>query len=298
MSREIPLNTLRAFEAVGRHCHVRRAADELHLTHAALSRKVRILEEQLGCTLFSRENKRMQLTSAGERFLAVVQDSLRSLEEAAIRLDPGSLAGALTIATTPTISTSWLPTILSEFSTRYSEVEIHCVTIDPFNALLPSQFDVALCLGEPEAKGKRVQKLFEERYFPVCSPSLLKPDTPIREPAELAMYPLLHEGFQHWVDWFALHGLATTKGASNLYFDYGFQAISAARHGLGIALADQLEIAGDLRQGSLVRPLDLALPVDAGVYLVTAQKEQQTIRTELFVEELIRSLARSQMLLL
>ena len=95
MKRRTPLNTLRAFEAVGRHCHVRRAAEELHLTHAALSRQVRILEEQLDVQLFDREKNRMQLTPAGRRFLSVVQHALHTLDEGVLHLDPESLAGEL-----------------------------------------------------------------------------------------------------------------------------------------------------------------------------------------------------------
>ena len=93
--RRLPLNTLRAFEAVGRHSHVRRAAEELHLTHAALSRQIRILEEQLDVRLFDRVKNRIQLTAAGRRLLGTVQDALTTLQEGVLHLDPDSLAGVV-----------------------------------------------------------------------------------------------------------------------------------------------------------------------------------------------------------
>jgi len=249
MKRPIPLNTLRAFEAVGRHCHVRRAAEELHLTHAALSRQVRILEEQLGTSLFTREKNRMQLTAAGRRFLSVVQDALDTLQEGVLHLNPESLAGELVVAITPTISINWLPGVIKGFAARYPEVELRFVTIEPHQRKLPQQFDLALCLGQPEVQGKAIRKLYQEYYFPVAAPSLVSPD-------------------KH----------------------YGFQSIEAARAGLGVVLADQLEVAADLRRGTLVRLLDEVMPVDAGIFLVCDQEETQTIRARLFIEELSRHL--------
>lgn len=290
MESKIPLNALRAFEAVGRHCHVRRAAEELHLTHAALSRQVRILEERLGTRLFNRDHNRMQLTPPGRRFLAVVQQSLRLLDEGIVQMDPESVAGELVIATTPTISTNWMPAVMRGFSRRYPEVELYCLTIEPHQRRLPREYDLAVCLGKPEAPGKHVSKLYAENYSPACAPGLLQIDRPITRPEDLLAYPLLHERFQQWSAWFALHGVDHARGAANIHFDYGFQSIEAARRGLGIVLADHLEVAGDLRRGSLVRLLGKTLPVDAGVYLVADQPEQQTVKARLFVEELIRCL--------
>jgi LysR family glycine cleavage system transcriptional activator len=290
MQRRTPLNTLRAFEAVGRHCHVRRAAEELHLTHAALSRQVRILEEQLDVRLFDREKNRMQLTPAGRRFLSVVQHALHTLDEGVLHLDPESLAGELVVAVTPTISVNWLPAIIGVYVGRYPEVDLRFVTIEPHQSKLPRQFDLALCLGQPDAPGREVKKLYQEYYFPVASPALLAADRPINKPQDLLQYPLLHERFQHWEDWFAIHGINESRGRSNIRFDYGFQSIEAARAGLGIVLADQLEVAADLRRGSLVRLLDQVMPVDAGIYLVSEHEDTQTIRARLFVAELKRHL--------
>jgi len=268
LERRIPLNTLRAFEAVGRHCHVRRAAEELHLTHAALSRQVRVLEEQLDTRLFSRENNRMQLTAAGRRFLSVVQGALDTLQEGVLHLDPESLAGELVVATTPTMSINWLPGVISTYRNRYPEVELRFVTIEPHQRELPQEFDLALCLGQPDS------------------------ERPVHKPQDLLQYTLLHERFQHWRDWFSIQGIPSLTGRGNIYFDYGFQSIEAARHGLGIVLADQIEVAADLRRGNLVRLLDNVLPVDAGVYLVADREDTQTVRARLFIAELTRELEK------
>ena len=87
-----------------------------------------------------------------------------------------------------------------------------------------------------------------------------------------------------------MHGINQARGSGNIHFDYGFQSIEAARAGLGIVLADQLEVAADLHRGTLLRLLDEVLPVDAGIFLVCDQEETQTIRARLFIEELTRYL--------
>lgn len=290
MKNRIPLNTLRAFEAVGRHSHVRRAADELHLTHAALSRQVRILEEQLETRLFSRDKNRMQLTPAGRRFLVVVQSALDTLQQGVLHLNPESLTGELVVATTPTISINWLPGVIKAFTQRYPEVELRIVTIEPHQRELPQQFDLAICLGQPEVRNKDMRKLYQEYYFPVAAPSLIAADKPVNKPQDLLQYPLLHERFQHWEDWFAVHGINQARGINNIHFDYGFQSIEAARAGLGVVLADQFEVASDLSRGTLVRLMDEVMPVDAGIYLVSDPPEVQNVRARLFTEELSRYL--------
>lgn len=290
MRNRLPLNTLRAFEAVGRHCHVRRAAEELHLSHAALSRQVRILEEQLDTRLFDRERNRMHLTVAGRRFLGVVQDALEVLSAGVLQLDPESLAGELVVAITPTMSVNWLPGIIGPYTQRYPEVELRFVTIEPHQRALPRRFDLALCLGSPDEPGREIRKIYQEYYFPVASPALLARGATVERARDLLQYPLLHERYQHWEEWFALQGVDSASGSGDIHFDYGFQSIAAARAGLGIVLADQLEVAADLRNGTLVRLLDGVLPVDDGIFLVSDPAPTQQVRARLFVEEVERYL--------
>lgn len=287
--RRLPLNTLRAFEAVGRHGYVRVAAEELHLSHAALSRQIRNLEERLEVHLFERAGNRLRLTAAGRRFLDVVQQALQTLQQGLDDLDYESLEGELVLGATATMSINWLPELLGRFSERYPEVTLRLKTLEPYAREVPTEIDLALCLGEPESQGRAVQYLYKEHYQPICSPVLLRPEAPVLEPRHLLDYPLLHERYQHWEHWFERHGLQGVKSSRNIHFDYGFQSIDAARRGLGVVLADQIEVAADLRRGSLVRLLDEAIPLDTGIYLVTAR--EQSVRAKLFREELYRYLS-------
>jgi LysR family glycine cleavage system transcriptional activator len=290
MNRPVPLGTLRAFEAVGRHSHVRRAAEELCVTHSALSRQVRILEEQLGVQLFNRQNNRLSLNASGRRFLKIVQQSLAQLQEGAVHLDPESMTGELVIAVTPSISMGWLIPMVGTFNESYPEVEIHLASIEPHTRNLPGQFDLALCLSQPETEERQIRVLYQEHYLAVCKPALLKEEKPINRTSDLAKYPLLHDRFNLWQQWFLLQDEHYSGGISNIYLDHGFQCIEAARKGLGIALADQVEVAQDLREGRLVRLTDKGLPVGESIYLVTDIEPQQSVRARVFVEHMTKEL--------
>lgn len=286
LKRHLPLNTLRAFESVGRLCHVRRAADELCLTHAAVSRQIRNLEQQLDAQLFSRDGNRLQLTSAGRRFLTVVQSSLQQLEQGVLYLDPDSLAGEVVVAATASISMNWLLDVISSYRGKYPEVELKMETIEPGTRLLTPKWDIALCLGEPQVDTRDCRQLYQEHYFPVCSPAMLRAEHPVKSPGDLEPYTLLWERFNHWARWFELQGITMARPQTDIHLDYGYQVIEAARRGMGIALADQLEVSDDLRTGKLVRLLSEVVPVDESIYLVTEREAHQTIRARLFVEEL------------
>lgn len=288
--RPIPLNTLRAFEAVGRHCHLRNAAEELCLTHAALSRQIKILEDQLGTTLFNRQSRRLTLNSAGKHFLLVVQDALERLQEGALYLNPNSMTGEVVIATTPSLSLNWLTDIIGQFCRRHPQIEPRVITIEPHQRKLPPDFDIAICFGRPDVDSHQVTRLYLESYFPVCNPALLDPDKPIKCAADLLGYPILHESLNHWRSWCEQVNLPTHKGVTNIYFDYGFQMIEAARRGFGIGLADQLEVAKDLQEGRLIRLLDTGLSIDESIYLVTEDEAHQHVRARLFVQHLYKSM--------
>ena len=288
--RNLPLNALRAFEAAGKHRHMRRAADELGVTHGAISQQIKILEQTLQVKLLKRENNRLSLTTAGERLLKSVQEGFDRITEGALYLDPDSMSGEIIIAVTPSISMNWLLGTIGEFCQRYPEVEPRLLTIEPHQRKLPTEFDIALCLGQPETPLRQVTELYQEHYFPVCRPGLIKTDQPINKPVDLLQYPLLYERFNHWQHWFKLQGISNPKANGNIHLDYGFQSIEAARRGLGITLADQIEVAQDLQDGRLIKLLNEVLPVNESIYLVTDIETNQPLRVKLFVEELIQGI--------
>lgn len=288
--RNLPLNAMRAFDAAARHCHLRQAAEELGVTHGAVSRQVRQLEESLGVQLFDRGHNRLALTSAGVRLQSVVEEALDRLSEAALYLDPESLQGSLVIASTPSISVGWLLRVIGEFSKKYPEIELRLINIEPLQRELAADIDVAICYGPPDAGHRQVQELFRERYFPVCSPALLLPEQPIEKASDLLAYPLLHDRHGHWQRWLADFNLEVKKSEKNIYVQDTFQVISAVRDGFGIGLADRMEVDADLRNGNLVALFDEGVLAEQSHFLMTDRPERMTVRSSLFVEHLERFL--------
>ena len=125
MSRRLPpLNALRAFEAAARHLSFTKAADELHVTQAAVSHQIKALEEWLGLPLFRRMNRALALTEAGQSYLPPVREAMDTLSQATDRLIRADSSGTLTISTMPSFASKWLVPRLMRFQKRHPEMDV------------------------------------------------------------------------------------------------------------------------------------------------------------------------------
>ncbi len=283
--RQLPLNAMRAFEVTARLGQLRLAAVELGVTHGAVSRQLRQLEEVLATDLFDRSAHRLALTAAGRRLQQTLEQAFDAIADSTQYLDPASMHGRLVVASTPSVAVGWLLQVVGSFSQRYPEVELQLVNIEPLQREIPSEVDVALCYGQPEVRQRSAEPLFKERYVPVCSPRLLKPAAPIGRPADLLQYPLVHDRHLLWRRWLPTHA-GVAAGSHNLHFQEAFQALAAVREGFGIGLADRLEISNDLRNGNLLSLLDQAISAEHSYYLVAQPASRQHVRARLFVESI------------
>lgn len=285
--RHLPLNAMRAFEVAAKHCHLRRAADELGVTHGAVSRHVRQLEALLGVALFDRSHNRLVLTSAGKRLLSGVSQGLDMMAESVLYLDSESMAGRLVIASTASISAGWLVSAIGEFSQRYPEMEVSLQNIDPMQLDIPADVDVAICYGRPNTRRREVVEWYREEYFPVCSPKLLREDRPLNEIRDVLNYPLLTDRHGHWARWLTKYRVADDK-VKPLFFQEAFQVIHAVREGFGIALVDRFEVLRDLQNGTLQTVFNESVGAEQSHYLVTDPHIRMTVRARLFVEHIAR----------
>ncbi|MDC8831934.1 LysR substrate-binding domain-containing protein [Alteromonas gilva] len=290
--RQIPLTALKAFEAAGRHSHIRRAAQELHVSHSALSRHIRQLEARLGVNLFHRESNGVQLTPAGRRLLVSVQSAFMEINRGLHYMNPDQIAGELIIACTATISMNWLLPLLTLVQQQYPEITLRVKTVEPLQENLSQEFDIALTLGAPTDKSRVVRKLYDEYYVPVCSPKLVNGQR-LTSPSALLAHPLLHDRLNQWSQWCASHGLDASLARQHTYFDYAYQAIEAARLGMGLALADIIEVRDDIQQGRLMQIIETGHQIGESVYLVTEPKERMNQRTLLVLKTIISSLEKA-----
>ena len=239
---------------------------ELGVTHGAVSRHVRLLEDWLGPPdLFLRLNRRVVLTSTGAALLTETSAALDRLAAAAERhrtRDAKAAPAVLRVNALATFSLRWLLPRLEQFRDQHSGIEVRLSTSnDPVDALR-DPYDV-IVRGGPDTFYGFVSRLFlTERRLPVCSPALLA-RLPLGEVADLRKHTLLHTSAlpRVWSDWFAVVGSSEIEPAATLTLDHFYLTIQAALDGLGVAMGPSALVADDLAAGRLVAPFgEISLP--------------------------------------
>src|ERR1700754_5074931 len=256
MTRKLPpFPALRAFEAAARHESFSAAADELHVTHGAISRQVAALEAWVGVEVFVRIGKRVRLTDGGRRYLAQVQSAFDNIASATDQLRDSGVVHVLRINALSTFAMKWLLPRLSQFQRIAPNVELRLATS---NAPVESVdgFDVAVRRGPAHWPNCVSGHFLDESEVPVCSPALLK-RSPIRVADDLSRHVLLHSDTRPdaWRQWLATAGV-TTKCRKKQSFDHFYLALQAAVDGLGVALGPLPIIDDELASGRLVMPLE------------------------------------------
>jgi LysR family transcriptional regulator, glycine cleavage system transcriptional activator len=251
-----PLNALRAFEAAARLNSFSAAAEVLHVTHGAVSRQVRSLEDWLGVTLFERKGRRVQLTDVGRDYLHAVQSGFDTIAAATRRLTQSGTKRRIMIDALPTFTMHWLLPRLTRFQLRFPAVELRLVTSDRPLAQAAGSFDIAIRRGPADWTGYLAGEFLVEHEIPVCSPALLK-RIPLATPGDLTRHTLISSaGRAHsWERWLALAGVTDLIGAGRQEFDHFYLALQAAVDGLGVALGPRPVIDDELAAGRLIVPL-------------------------------------------
>lgn len=264
-----PPNALKAFEAAARHGNLSKAAIELHVTHGAVSRQVKQLEDFLGCELFHRLPRGLQLTALGREFAFGVQGAFDQIREAveAVRVD--NSRQVLTVSTLASLAARWLVPRLHRFQKMHPETEIRLSTSPQLTDFDRDGIDLAIRYGRGRWPGVTALRLFTPEEFPVCSPNLMKGAHPLRTPADLKQVPLLHDTtHRHWQQWLELAGVRGIDARQGLVVEDMNVLIQAAIEGQGVALASAPLVQAEIEAGRLVRPFQINLPVELAFYAV------------------------------
>ena len=271
MPRQLPpLNAVRAFEAAARHLSFARAAEELHVTPAAISQQVKLLEDQLGVPLFVR-GKRLALSNTAETILPLLSEALDQIERAMLKARPNTQNNTLVISAPPAFAARWLVPRLEDFQTQHPGIELRLhATKRPVNFQV-EDVDVAIRFGAGDYPGLIVERLMPEVIIPVAAPSLA---ATIRTADDLVRCPLLEDDwhiengmFPDWGTWLSTLGVSDTPSRIRHFGDANL-VIQAAVTGLGVTLAWQSLVADDLKAGRLVHLLNQATPSTLGYDLV------------------------------
>ncbi len=251
--REPPLNAVRAFVAAARHQSFTRAAAELHVTHSAVSRQVKALEDFLGVALFERRIRQVTLSAEGRQFFAECGPALAQISAAAQALKAQTPARSVRINVRPSFAVRWLIPRLPAFVERYPDIEPQVVTstVEPAQAV--DGFDIAVRRGlEGWPASMKLHPFLEDEVVVVGSPTLLR-SQPVSDLASLASHVLLSAKTrkEDWDDWKRHVCAPRARPAGRLQFDHLHFVLQAAMDGLGVALAPTSLVAHDLASGRL-----------------------------------------------
>jgi LysR family glycine cleavage system transcriptional activator len=275
---------VRAFEAAGRHLSFTRAAEELHVTPAAVSQQVRSLEQRLGVPLFRRVGRGLRLTEAGQAYLTEVRAALDRLAAATERLYAADGAGVITVSVLPSFAAKWLVTRLWKFHEAHPELSVRLSASDALVDFEREDVDLAIRYGPGHWSGLLADLLMREEVFPVCAPALLEGAGALREPADLARYSLLedHNTLERWDDWLRAAGSDEPSARGGPSFSHASLMVQAAVEGQGVALARSQLVADDLAAGRLVRPFALSLPARYAYYVVSPEAHARRSKVAAF----------------
>jgi LysR family glycine cleavage system transcriptional activator len=262
-----PLNALRAFEAIGHHLSLARAADELCVTASALSHQLAQLEQQLQVKLFSRTGRGLAFTEEGRVLHEEVAACFGRLSRTIERIRPGNRRQALTVSMLSTFAMRWLIPRLSDFQQRNPELDVRITTSIALVDFQREQIDCAVRFGAGRWPGVASDFLFREQLAPVCTPALAQQ---LRGPTDLSALPLLHSKQRpdDWRVWLSAQGVSGGELEAGLMFETRNFAIQAAEAGLGVAVVDPALVADELQAGRLVLPFPEVLPGPNGYYFV------------------------------
>lgn len=262
------LSAVSAFEAAARHQNFTKAADELNLTHGAVSHAIRGLEERLGVRLFERHGKGVLLTEAGRKFAGRVRLSLGLLGDL-FDTTPWLERNRLVISVLPLFATQILVPRLGGFRDLYPDVAIELRSGDALAALGDGTVDIGLRYGPGAWSGVSAVKLADEELFPVISPHLAG-GMP-RSPEDLIGHEFIGHPEFPWAPWLQAAGLDPVEPKHRLTTTDSAIAMEAAVAGMGVLLGRSLMVEQELIAGRLVRPFDLQVRSNYAYWLAWSE---------------------------
>jgi LysR family transcriptional regulator, glycine cleavage system transcriptional activator len=257
------LASLRFFEAAARFLSFRRAAAELSVTQGAVSHQIKYLELSLGCKLFYRLPKQIQLTEEGKRLYEVVYRSLRDLDHAADAV-AAALRSTITVRLRagPSFALRWLVPRLGRLRARHPKIKLHVIGAYGYFDPVHRDFDVAVEFLQGSLPALKTEVLLDEYLVPICSPEYFAQCGGLRSPADLVHCTLLHDGDAwlsssedaEWRYWFDAVGATEFDSSHGQFFTLANMAIEAALAHQGVAMGRLSLIEDLLASGRLVTP--------------------------------------------
>jgi len=285
-----PLNALRTFESAARHVSFSLAAAELHVTHGAISKQIKGLEEYLGIPLFLRQHRKLVLTDEGRRYLLHIQAALQTINNATVDIQSQLMnAQSLAVNVLPSLSISCLIPCLEKFKARYPNLYVDLSIGDFAVDFSQSKYDIVIRSATTEPQGVNFIKLMDEDLCLVCSPQIA---AQMRTLDDLNKMTLLKHTLrpQMWQDWSQALGLqlTTEKKFGMAHF---YMLSQAAVSSMGVALIPRFFIEQQLQDGSLVLPFDVSFTSPYCYYLLTSKSSNYPFKVQVFIDWILQIFA-------
>jgi len=295
ISKDLPsLNAIRFFESAARHLSFTRAGEELFVTQGAVSKQIKLLEEQLGLALFTRKGPYLQLTRQGEKLYEVVNVALDSIASG-VRSIRSQGDPTLTVTILPSFASNWLIPRLGRFEECCPEISLRLASsFTNVDFARQQDIDIGIRLGNGHWPGLFSAQITHDRMFPVCRPDVA---TRITKISDLENETLLVDAhpYDEWERWFQFLDLPYLAAKRSVFDDTGTQ-IQGAVEGRGISLVRQELVSGYLESGILVRLFDVEYFSDYHYFLVYPESRSGESRISSFQKWILEEAEQDRIL--
>ncbi|KJK05601.1 MULTISPECIES: LysR substrate-binding domain-containing protein [Pseudomonas] len=290
-SRHLPaLDTLIAFEAVVRTGSFTRAASELYLTQSAVSKQIKLLEEQLGAVLFERRARGIALTSAGESLNTIVEPMLESLLANVLRLKAGHSSRNVSVICTHAVAQYWLFPRLLRFNEQHPELTVNIHASNEISESDIANYDFGILYGHGHWSSLKAEKLFDETIYPIASVKRALPTVNSLE--ALQTLPLIQLDASawnclDWQDWFSHQGLRYRAPAEAVTFNQVNLVFEAVVQGMGVGLGWEFMARERIEQGSIRQVSAFVVHTGQADYLVHDKQAPRSPAAQVFADWLL-----------
>jgi LysR family glycine cleavage system transcriptional activator len=292
--KRIPVGPLRAFDVAARNLNLSAAAQEMNITHAAVSRQVKQLEERLGVKLFERLPRGLKLTAHGALLAEGTREAFDRLASALEDVSIPAVRRRFTISTFASMSARWLMPRVQSFSMLFPEADLQVVTTARLADFAREDVDMAIRFGGGNYPGLHVVPLFQPREVVVCAPSLLKRGPKLETLTDLKNHVLLHDDSYHfWTRWINAMGVKGVNPRRGIICGDRNSMMQAAIEGQGVGLASGVFAASDIAAGRLVQVFTESIAAEFAIYAICLPKRLNDPLVSGAIDWLLREATRS-----
>lgn len=288
-----PLTALTVFEAVARLGGFTRAAAELGVTQAAISRQIHLLEETFGFPLFRRLHRRVELTEKGKQLSSTATTAFNLIAETISDWSREEAEDDLAIAATIAFSHFWLLPRISSFSKAHPNIRLRIITQDNAVKVDGEDVDLAIRFGTGIWPDGDAEFLFHDEIFPICSADYAQEIGEIEHLGQLTRHPLITNDtadptWTNWAEWFAAFSVPMPSKGLGMHCSFYTEAIYAALNGHGIALGWRRLVEDLLTQNRLVRLTNEAIVTQNAYFFIAPRRKARKAAVDLFIDWLKR----------